>query len=247
MAYEYGFAGVYDQFTDPADTLARAEYYKGLLVENGVADGILLDLACGTGRLSAFFIENGYDVISVDGSEDMLAQARELLSGYGARALLLKQDMRELDLYGTVRACVCATDSVNHLTAPEDVLRTFARVSLFLEPGGVFVFDVNTVYKHKHVLSNNTFVYEDENDFLVWQNEYDPADDTVHMLIDVFSADGDGRYIRYGDEITERAYSPAFLKQALTEAGFRQVEIYNDLTRVSPPEDAERICIVAKK
>ncbi len=247
MAYEYGFANVYDKFTDPTDLNKRAAYYLRLLEENGAADGLLLDLACGTGRLSEFFIRQGYDVISVDASEDMLARARELLSQYGNRALLLQQDMRKLDLYGTVRACVCALDSVNHLINPEDVQAAFNNVSLFLEPGGVFVFDVNTIYKHKNVLANNTFVFEDDTDYLVWQNEYDDASQTVQMLLDVFSMGPDGRYDRYCDEITERAYAPEQLGQMLLRAGFGSVSIYSDLTKDVPCETDERICIVAKK
>ena len=247
MAYSSGFAKVYDKFTRNTDVEKRAAYIASLLRRYGATDGILLDLACGTGTLSEAFIRMGFDVISVDASFDMLTKARERLSPYGAKALVLQQDMRDIDLYGTFRACVCSLDSINHLTEPQDVQRVFDRVSLFAEPGSVFVFDVNTVYKHKNILCNQTFVYEDDDDFLVWQNEYDPEDDTVQMLLDIFSYDGKGRYLRDSDEITERAYAAEDLKEMLIKAGFGTVEYFGDLREDAPTQTEERIYFAAVK
>ena len=247
MAYESAFARVYDKFTENTDVAERANYLYSLLKRFGVPKGILLDLACGTGALSEAFIQKGYDVISVDLSYDMLMQARQRLSPYGGRALILEQDMRELDLFGTIRACVCNLDSINHLTDVADVQRVFDRVSLFTEPGGVFLFDVNTVYKHKEVLGCNTFVYEDDADFLVWQNEYDPEDHTVQMLIDIFSSDGNGGYIRESDEITERAYPAGLLEKMLLTAGFSRVYQFGDLSEKEPDDKEQRIYFAAVK
>ncbi len=247
MAYESAFAKVYDKFTENSGVNERANYLQALLIRFGVPKGILLDLACGTGALSEAFIQMGYDVISVDLSYDMLMQARQRLSPYGGKALILEQDMRELDLFGTINACVCSLDSVNHLTEPADVQRVFDRVSLFTEPGGVFLFDVNTVYKHKEILGNNTFVYEDDSDFLVWQNEYDPADHTVQMLIDIFSADGNGCYTRESDEITERAYSLEEIEKMLLTAGFSKVFCFGDLSEKEPVAEEQRVYFAAVK
>ena len=247
MAYGSAFAAVYDKFTQNTDIKKRADFLHALLCRFGIADGILLDLACGTGMLSEAFIQKGYDVISVDASCAMLNEARNRLVPYEGKALLLEQDMRDLDLFGTIRACVCCLDSVNHLTDAYDVQQVFSRVSLFTEPDGVFLFDVNTVYKHREILGNNTFIYEDEKDFLVWQNEYDPADDTVQMLIDIFTMDDSGRYVRESDEVTERAYEADLLEDMLKKAGFRAVYRFGDLSRETPSETEQRIYFAAIK
>ncbi|MBR5423821.1 MAG: methyltransferase domain-containing protein [Clostridia bacterium] len=245
MAYDFGFAKIYDKFTDASDVRARADFITEALRRYGVAEGILLDLACGTGRLSEAFILAGYDVISVDYSAEMLQAARERLLKYGAKALVLQQDMRELDLFGTVRAAVCSMDGLNHLLTPEDVRRVFGKVSLFTEPGGVFIFDVNTVYKHRQVLADNTFVYEDDTDFLVWQNEYCAEDDTVQMLLDTFSVRPDGAYVRYSDEITERAYELDDIEEMLKGAGFSEVYRFADRSFEAPQKDEERVYFAA--
>ena len=245
MAYDFGFAKIYDKFTDASDVRTRADFITEALRRYGVAEGILLDLACGTGRLSEAFILAGYDVISVDYSAEMLQAAKERLLKYGAKALVLQQDMRELDLFGTVRAAVCSMDGVNHLLTPEDVRRVFGKVSLFTEPGGVFIFDVNTVYKHRQVLADNTFVYEDDTDFLVWQNEYCAEDDTVQMLLDTFSVRPDGAYVRYSDEITERAYELDDIEEMLKDAGFSEVYRFADRSFEAPHKNEERVYFAA--
>ena len=245
MDYGPGFARVYDKFTDDSDLNARAEYLHSLLRSYGVAGGILLDLACGTGRLSEAFLQKGFDVIAVDVSEDMLWEAQRRLSPYGEKALVIRQDMRELDLYGTVNACVCSQDSVSHLIREEDVKRVFKKVALFTQPGGVFIFDVNTVYKHRDVLADKTFVYEDEKDFLVWQNEYDPQDHTAQMLIDVFSLTKGGKYERYSQEIVERAYDTDVLSDMLYSSGFSEVRVFGDRKRTAPTKTEERVYFAA--
>ena len=247
MAYGPGFARVYDKFTEEADVQARADYLFSLLSRFGVTGGILLDLACGTGKLSEAFIKKGFDVIASDESDGMLWEAQRRLSSYGKKALLIRQDMRELDLFGTVNACVCSQDSVSHLLSEEDVLRVFERVSLFTEPGGVFIFDVNTEYKHREVLGDKTFVYEDENDFLVWQNEYDETDGTVGMLIDVFSGTDGGKYERFSQEIVERAYPVQTLTELLYRSGFSAVRVFGDRKTTPPEPTEERIYFAAVK
>ena len=247
MAYDYGFASVYDRFTENAEPQKRGRWALDLLRMHGVTGGILLDLACGTGKITEAYVKAGFDVIGADLSEDMLDLARERFAASGADVLLLNQDMRELDLFGTVNACVCTLDSVNHLTEEADVQRVFDRVSLFTEPGGVFVFDVNTPYKHEHVLGDNAFVYEDDGAFLVWQNFFDPALCTVQELLDVFTENPDGTYQRDSDEIIERAYPTDRLISMLKKAGFSGVSVYGDLTDQPPADTEERVWFVAVK
>lgn len=246
MSYESGFASVYDRFTDDVEYARRAEYLLRLLREGGVTEGILLDAACGTGTLTALLCGKGYEIIAADCSPAMLAIAREKLREADPDALVLCQDMRELDLYGTVDAAVCTLDSVNHLTEPEDVARAFARIGLFIRPGGLFLFDVNTLYKHERILSGATFVYEDEDAFLVWQNS-ECEEGTVDYLIDVFTTRDGVTYRREEEAFSERAYELSLLERLLTENGFSVEGVYGDLTTESPAEDEERVCFVARK
>ena len=247
MSYNKGFAAVYDRFIDLDDYKKRAAYLLGLIRDLGVTDGILLDVACGTGALTSLLCGRGYEIIAIDNSPEMLQVARERLSAVDPDALLLCQDMRSLDLYGTVDAAVCTLDSVNHLTETNDVVDAFCSVSLFLRPGGLFIFDVNTRYKHEQILSGNSFVYEDEDAFLVWQNTECDDEGNVVVMIDVFARDRDGRYSRTSEDFTERAYNIPTLCGLLKQAGFTVEGVYGDMTREPPDADEERICFVCRK
>ena len=247
MAYFEAFASVYDVFTEGVDYKTRADYILSLLKKNGIKDGTLLDLACGTVSLTVEFCENGFEVIAVDLSEDMLLLAREKLAPFGDKALILCQDMCELDLFGTVNAAVCSLDSINHLLKPCDVKAAFASVSLFMEKGGVFVFDVNTLYKHRDILADNTFVYESEDAFLVWQNSLQENGRSVDIMLDIFTENENGLYERESEDFTETAYSEEEITAALIQAGFTDIEILDDLSFDKPSEISQRIYFTAKK
>lgn len=247
MAYDRLFADIYDRFSDPSDYLSRAKYHLQLLRSYGISSGLLLDAACGTGTLTRFYLEAGYDVIAADVSADMLLRAQEKLSIYKNRVLFICQRLEELDLYGTVRAAVCSLDSLNHLLTVESLLETLKRICLFTEPGGVFLFDMNSVYKHRVVLGNNTFVFEDDDTFLVWQNELEEETDTVNMAFDIFTREPDGSYLRTQDENTERAYSVETVNRLALQAGFRNVKVFADLSTQPPGNCEERLCFIAEK
>lgn len=248
MSYEDCFATVYDVFTDGVDYKTRAEYICKGLALNGITDGTILDVACGTGSLSEQFLKRGFEVVGTDISVNMLGIAKEKLSVYADKVLLLCQDMCELDLYGTVDAAVCSLDSINHLTEEEDVQAAFDSIGLFIRPGGVFCFDVNTVYKHTDILSDKTFVYEDDNNtFLVWQNSECDDTNTVEMYIDIFTEDKNGKYDRQTDFIVERAYEREFLEKALEKSGFTVLGVFGDMKDTSPDINEERIYFFAKK
>ena len=247
MAYFEAFASVYDIFTEGVDYKTRAEYILSLLNKNSIADGTLLDLACGTGSLTVEFCEKGFEVIAVDLSEDMLLLAREKLAPFGDKALILCQDMCELDLFGTVNCAVCSLDSINHLDNIKEVKTAFEKVSLFMEPGGVFVFDVNTLYKHSDVLADNTFVYESEDAFLVWQNSLQENGRSVDIMLDIFTQNENGLYERESEDFTETAYSEDEIKEALLQAGFTDIEVFDDMSFEKPSEDSQRVYFTAKK
>lgn len=237
----------YDSLTEDVDYQSRADYLWGFLKQYKIQDGILLDLACGTGQMSLLFAQKGYEVIGVDASPEMLCQARENVMAAGQdNILFLCQRMEELDLYGTVRSCICTLDSLNHLTTPEQVLTAFKKVALFLEPGGVFLFDVNTPYKHRQVLGDHCFVLEDEALYLVWQNQYDSSTETVEITLDLFEEEA-GVYYRQTERFAERAYETAQLRSLLEEAGFSLEAVYDDLTLNAPGEDSQRLYMIARK
>ena len=157
MTPAYGvFAQYYDALTQNVRYAERAAALDRLIRKHALPmpDNILLDLACGTGSLSEEFAKRGWDVIGIDGSEEMLSEALDKKYDSGLPVQYLKQDMRKLDLFGCISVTVCALDSLNHLQTIEDVRQTFARINLFSNAGALFLFDVNTEYKHRHVLGD---------------------------------------------------------------------------------------------
>ena len=250
MTDGYGdFAFYYDSLNVEAEYERRADFFHTLLKEGGVKDGILLDLACGTGAMSELFAEKGFDVIGVDSSESMLSVANEKKLQSGHDILYLCQSMQELDLFGTVDCCVCALDGINHLTSEADVRLAFRNVALFMRPGGVFVFDVNTPYKHEKVLGNNSFVYDLDDLFCVWQNTFSAEDNTTQITLDVFEKDSEGEaddvYYRTRESFYERAYPTDLLVSFLNGTGFEKVKIFSEFSADPPEENSERIVISA--
>lgn len=244
----YGFfSNVYDTLTENVNYAARADYIADLLAENGITGGILLDLACGTGTLSIEMAKKGFEIIGVDASADMLSAAMNNAYNSEEDILFLCQPMQQLDLYGTINAAICTLDSINHLTDPEDVQATFDKVSLFTEAGGIFIFDINTVFKHRKILGDNTFVYDLDEVYCVWQNTLDVQTDTVQIDLDIFEMLEDGAYERSQESFCERAYPVDTIKTMLTAAGFETLAVYNELTKNEPKEDSERLFIIARK
>ena len=188
--------------------------------------------------------ELGYDVIGVDGSYEMLGEAMEKRAEAGRDILYLAQDMTELDLFGTVGAVVSSLDSLNHLTRYADFDRAVGRAALFLEPGGVMAFDVNTPYKHRQVLADNTFVYDTDEVYCVWQNTADG--DLTRMDLDLFVRQEDGAYIRMEDHFSERAYSREEIEASLIRHGMEVIGVYDAWTFDPPRPDSERLVFVAR-
>lgn len=243
----YGaFAEYYDSLTSNVSYDETAKYVADILSENGIKKGILLDLACGTGTMSVQMAKRGYEVIGIDNSPEMLSEAREKAYEAKEDILFLCQDMCDIDLYGTVECTICLLDSLNHLESEGELLAAFKGVSLFTVPGGLFIFDVNTQYKHKYVLGNNTFVYDNDDVYCVWQNEYDDESKTVEIFLDFFEEEN-GLYRRSSEYFTECAFSDEIIRRLLKEAGFSNVKAYGELSRNAPSETEERIFYVARK
>lgn len=248
MASYGDFAYYYDNLTENVDYKKRCDYIRGLLADNGIGEGILLDLACGTGTVSLLLSEMGYDVIGVDASEEMLSVAQEKKMESGADVIFLCQRMEELDLFGTINACVSTLDSINHVTDESTVREIFRRVSLFMEDKGIFVFDVNTPYKHREILGDNTFVYDTDEVYCVWQNSTD-ENLLTKVSLDIFEKDEDDdeTYYRYCEEFAEKAYDLEDIRKWLGECKFEVMAVYEELTRDDVKADTQRAVFVAKK
>ena len=240
------FAYFYDRLMSDVNYSLRTEYLLKLFESFGKKPTLLLDLACGTGGFSNEMAKRGIEVIGADMSEDMLSVARENSAELGLNVLYLCQKAEELDLYGTVDAAICCMDSINHITTTWTVINAFRRIALFLEPNCLFIFDINTEFKHKYVLGDNTFVIEDEEIYCVWQNEFSPESLTTKISLDFFVED-DGRYDRFSEEFCERAYKIEELEKMLSLAGFRVEAVYDDMTENPLKEDSQRAIIVARK
>ncbi len=241
------FALVYDRLMNDVDYKARTAYILKLFKKHGKVPTLLLDLACGTGNFSNLFALKGIEVIGVDASEEMLLAARENSAELATDVLFLCQNAEELDLYGTVDGAICCLDSVNHITDLKKLKRAISRVSLFLEEGCLFIFDANTIYKHEKVLGDNIFVKDREGVYCTWQNDFDPKTNITEICLDFFVEEEDGRYTRFGENFSERAYTEGQLCEILEECGFEVAAIYGDMTEEPPEAECQRAIYVARK
>lgn len=247
MSYS-AFARYYDILTGNVEYKKRADYFDRIIKKYSDKEkGVLLDLACGTGTLSEEMSLIGYDVIGADNSPEMLNIAFEKKIEKNLSVQYIMQDMRELDLFGTVDYTVCALDSLNHLPEIDDIKKVFRGVSEFSEKNGIFIFDMNTIYKHREILGSNTFIYDLDEVYCVWDNVYCEEKSRVDITLDFFEKKDDDTYIRSGEEFSEYAYSPEAVAGALEEAGFSLEAMFKDGTFENPDEQTERIVYTARK
>lgn len=241
-----GFAEVYDVFQDNVPYEEWCAYVTGLLAEYGIAGGLVLDLGCGTGRLTELLAEAGYDMIGIDNSWEMLQAAMDKRSASGLDILYLQQDMREFELYGTVRAVVSICDSMNYIMEYQDLVKVFKLANNYLDPGGVFIFDLNTEYKYREILAGNTFAEDREEASFIWDNFYDEEEQVNEYGLALFIKEG-GMYRKYEETHFQRAYSLEDVKRAICEAGMEFVSAYDAFTRHPVREDSERIYVIARE
>ncbi|MEG1778448.1 MAG: class I SAM-dependent methyltransferase [Angelakisella sp.] len=179
-------------------------------------------------------------------SADMLMQASQKTAMLQPPVLYLCQPMESLDLYGTVDAVLCMQDSLNHLEGAAVLQEAFDRLRYFVEPKGIFIFDMNTPYKHKEVLGNNTFVYDKKNVYCVWQNFYNKKDEAVDIELDFFQKSGKA-YTRSRESFREYSYTPQQITKMLEHADFELLEVQGDYTGAPPREHEERLVYIAKR
>lgn len=246
------FAQVYDTFMDNTPYEMWADFLLETLHEDGITDGLLLDLGCGTGTMSELMAKQGYDMIGVDCSEEMLGIAMEKKVESDSSILYLLQDMREFELYGTVRAVFCVCDSLNYLLEEEEVLETFRLVNNYLDPSGLFIFDFNTVYKYETVIGDTTIAENREDCSFIWENFYDKEDGINEYDVTIFVREPsedteEDLFRRFSETHYQRGYTLPIMKRLIEESGMIFVKALDADTHGEVTEKSERIYCIARE
>lgn len=238
------FAQVYDLFMDNVPYDEWCEYLTALFEEYGIKDGLLLDLGCGTGKLTQLMSEKGYDMIGVDNSYEMLDMAKQRTD---ESILYLMQDMREFELYGTVKGVYSACDCVNYITEEEDLREVFRLVNNYLDPGGIFIFDMNSPFKYQELLAENTFAENREEGSFIWENYFDEEEGINEYDLTLYIKNEDESFQRFQEVHYQKCYELTTIKRLLSEAGMEFVAAYEDYTKKPVSKESERILVIARE
>ena len=241
-----GFAEVYDVFQDNVPYEEWCSYVTGILKEYQVMDGLVLDLGCGTGSLTGLMARSGYDMIGIDNSGEMLQIAMNKRNASGLDILYLLQDMRGFELYGTVKAVISICDSMNYIMEYQELVEVFRLVNNYLDPKGVFIFDLNTEYKYRELLADNTFAEDREESSFIWNNFYDEEDKVNEYDLTLFVKEGE-LYRKFEETHYQRAYGLDQIQQAIRDGGMEFVAAYDACTRNPVQQDSERIYVIARE
>ena len=235
----------YDRLTNDVDYAAVVTFYEQILHSEGVRPRTAVDLACGTGSVSALLAKRGLSVIGVDMSEDMLSIAYEKTRDLKSPPMFVCQKLQQLQLPRGVDLAVCALDSLDYITDPDDCAEAIRRVYKVLNPGGVFIFDVNTPEKLR-AMDGQVWLDEDEDVYCVWRGEFDDATNICSYGMDLFQRNGNV-WQRSFEEHREYAYSAAMLTDFLKRAGFTSIQVYGDRRMTPPDASDQRIYLKARK
>lgn len=208
---------------------------------------LVLDLGCGTGTLTELLYRRGYDMIGVDNSEAMLQIAERKRAESGSEILYLLQDMRELDLYSTIGTVVSVCDSLNYILEESELLEVFRLVENYLYPGGLFIFDFNTVYKYCEVIGDTTIAENREDCSFIWENFYDPESELNEYDVTVFVQEPDERFRRFTETHVQRGYTPEQMRRLVEQAGMQVLRMIDADTLADVTAESERVYALARK
>lgn len=239
-------AAHYDRLTFDVDYAGYAGFAHRLFQKYRIPGRLILEQACGTGSLSLELARRGYEMIASDISPEMLQAAQAKCAGLDCPPVFICQDMCELDLYGTVDGCVCALDSLNYLTDLRRLRQAFKRMALFMNPGGLLIFDVKTPRMFQR-LDGVSAVWEEEGLFAAWQYGYDRRSMQAVHTVDLFERQKDNVYKRYGETHYQRAYTREKLEALLEDCGFQLRGVYQDLRMTRAGDEADRLYFAAQK
>lgn len=241
------FAEAYDIFMDNVPYEEWADYLQEILRQYEITDGLVLELGCGTGNMSQCLAARGYDMIGLDQSTEMLQVAAGKKESSGYDILYLQQDMTEFELYGTVRAVISVCDCINYILETEALVEVFRLVNNYLDPGGVFLFDFNTVYKYRDILGDQTIAEVRDEASFIWDNYFDEETGTNEYELTLFLKE-EGKsclYRRYQELHIQRAYTLEEIQEALKASGLLFLGAYDAYTTDQPQDNSERISVIA--
>ncbi|MCI8527971.1 MAG: class I SAM-dependent methyltransferase [Lachnospiraceae bacterium] len=254
------FAEVYDELMDDVPYGQWAERIDELIRKYGVSKpernaekaleserNLVVDLGCGTGTLAELMYEKGYDVIGVDSAEAMLNIAMGKREKSGAEILYLLQDMRELELYSTVGTVYSACDSVNYILEEDALLEVFALVNNYLYPGGIFIFDFNTVVKYREVIGDRVIAENRENCSFIWENFYDAQEEVNEYDLTIFVREEEDLFRKFTETHLQRGYTAEQMARLVEQSGMMLVEMTDADTGEGVTDKSERIYVVAKE
>jgi len=249
MIYDL-LAPFYDEINSDVDYSSWADFIERV-IEQSYTDGkpeLVLDLGCGTGRMTLELAKRGYDMTGIDYSAEMLDIAKNAAEslGLGDKILWLSQDMCDFELYGTVDVTVSCLDCINHITDLKLIDKCFKLVHNYLVPNGLFIFDINGKHKFESVYSDNSYVMEESDGLCIWQNYYNRRTGICDFYITLFEEEPDGRYIRHDDLQRERMYTIRTIKKHLTDNGFQFIGAYRNFDFADATDGDDRIYVIAR-
>ncbi len=241
----HALAVSYDRLTNDVDYEATVDFYMQILAREGLSPRTAVDLACGTGSVAAILARSGMEVTGVDLSEEMLTVAQQKVQDMENPPRFVCQPLQALRLPRGVDLAVCALDSLDYVTDPADCKEAIRRIYKALNPGGIFIFDVNTPEKLR-AMDSQVFLDEDDDVYCVWRGEFDEKTNICSYGMDLFQREGE-HWLRSFEEHREYAYSREQLTAYLKEAGFTRIEVYADREFTAPREGEQRIYLKARK
>lgn len=239
-----GFAEVYDTYMQDIPYDAWTAYIQRIWEHFGLKPRLVCDLACGTGNMTVRLAEKGYDMIGIDLSDAMLTKAREKSP---QNVLYLNQDMREFELYGTVDSIICLCDSINYITDKDDLLKVFKLANNYLDPKGLFIFDINTIHKFRDIMADNSYSESNENSAYTWENYYDEDERINEFYTNFFIEQENGLYKRFEEFHYEKGYTIEEISKLIEQSGLKLLGIFDELTLTPPTKDSSRIYFVAQE